>query len=441
MIILLCSLITISIASNGECCTTVIAGFQTTEDGKILHAHLEDMGISAAGKLWYETRRSTQTNYIDVPYVRMPQPRELKAYWASGNADGTHGLGIESKTLAYDNVLVGFNENEVVMSCNWCYSRENNELQKGIRRYAMRQLLLEQAHSARDGVSLIGQWIDEYGQADWGGLAFQLSDANEAWIVETTSHQWAARKIGKDEIFCMANRFTIGEDFDMCSKNLLSFAQTEGWYDGFSKFNFADVYTLPERRASRYDVEREDRLKSLLLGKTLCTEILLNVFQDRYEGTELFMIPSNMQEIWEAESEQKNIPRPICTNLAQSFFIAEHTNAYSDFVFYIGMGTPGYSGIVPIFKQSSEISTYFPANKDSSQSAWNIFKDIQLKSDEEYDLKSFTEKQKWNVVNNDTIYTSRKLQDKAIANSQRNSYTLSRSKEIIAIAMNDKFMN
>lgn len=422
--------------AKAEACTSIIVGCDRTQNGKILHAHLEDMGINAAGILWHSPEQVPREKIIDVPYVKIEQPQTLRSYWAAGNADNSAGLGIETTEYAYDNILVGINANEVVMSCNWCYSKEDNALKSGIRRYAMRQLILERAASAREGVELLGEWIDRYGQADWGGLQFQLSDSNEAWIIETTTIHWIARKIKDDEIFCVANRFTIEEDFDLCSEKLISFAAEKGWYDRRNTFNFANAYTLPSRRNSRYDVEREERIKSLLSGKKVNMENILDVLEDRYEGTDLFMVPNNEQEIWESESEEKNIPRPICTNLAQSFFVAEHSckEQMNRFIFMIGLGTPGYSGLVPIFHESMEIDPHFTGQDTSEPSAWKIFRKIQLQTDAEYEKNSATVKESWRDFNKQTIIEAEEICSFTVSAAERKKFTYNRSKELICYA-------
>ena len=159
------------IPAMSEGCTTILAGKKATADGSVLHGHNEDMGFTAVGRLWPVPAAShEQGKKIQVPYVELDLPASTLRYWASGNAYGSSGLGIASETRPYDSVLVGMNELGVTMSCNWMYSKEENLPGKGVRRYAMRQLILERAKTARDAVKLVGDLIDAYGQADWGGL-------------------------------------------------------------------------------------------------------------------------------------------------------------------------------------------------------------------------------------------------------------------------------
>ncbi len=408
-LILFASLIAILLApSSAFACVTVIAGKNRTRSGGIVHAHLEDMGKDAVGKVWRgEAAFHAPGSPLKVPYEELPCPEKTFGYWAAGNADDAEGLGINTEGMPYNNVLLGFNDNTVVMSCNWCYSREENRPASGLRRYALRQLLLEQAESARHGVGLLGEWIDRYGQADWGGLQFQLSDAGEAWIVETTSGHWVARRIADNEIFVMANRFLLGGEYDLASDDLVAFAIANGWHAQGKPFHFADAYTLPQRRDSPYDTDRERRIRSLLSerGEKLEVRDILDVFQDRYEGTELFAVPDDSVQIWEEEAEKNNRPRPICTNLAQSFFVAEHDagTAGDGFAFFLGLATPGYSGIFPLYPESARICPGYCTEEEGTPLAWRIFREIQRRTDRDFPGRSDSVKRRWAQYNLDVL--------------------------------------
>lgn len=405
LLLLLVSPIAIFLAPRcAFACVTVIIGKDRTKCGGIMHAHLEDMGIDAVGKVWRaEAGTHTPGEIITVPYEDIPLPEKTFGYWATGNADDAEGLGISAMRMPYNNVLAGFNDNQVIMSCNWCYSREENYPESGLRRYALRQLLLEQAEGARHGAELLGKWMDRYGQADWNGLQFQISDAGEAWIVETTSRHWVARKIADDEIYVMANRFVIGEEYGMGSRDLVTFAVENGWHDQTVPFHFADAYTLPRRRNSPYDTDREQRVRSLLSARGEKIEVrdILTVFQDRYKGTGLFAVPDDTLQIWEEEAENNNRPRPICTNLAQSFFAATHGagTAKNGFTFFLGLGTPGYSGIFPLYPESAQICPAYYMEEEGTPLAWKVFREIQRRTDRDFPRFSNRVKEDWERYN------------------------------------------
>ena len=118
LIILIITLLFVTI--TGHSCTTILIGKGLTINGAIIHAHNEDMGFAAVGRLWHVSAATHKTGEtLDVPYVTIPQPKQSHAYWASGNAQATSGLNISRKTKPYDSVLVGMNQWGVTMSCNW----------------------------------------------------------------------------------------------------------------------------------------------------------------------------------------------------------------------------------------------------------------------------------------------------------------------------------
>jgi dipeptidase len=374
-------------------CTTILIGKNLTIDGSIIHAHNEDMGFSAVGRLWHKDAVTHKSNEVlNVPYVTVPQSLQSYAYWASGNAQATNGLDISKKSKPYDSVLIGMNQWGVTMSCNWMNSKEKERIEKGIRRYAIRQLILERAKTARQAVEIIGEFIDKYGQADWGGLTYNLADTSEAWSVETTSNYWVARRVKDDEIWAVANRFIIGKDYDLSSKNLIKNVIKQGWYkpkiDG--RFNFYKAYGKPENMNQFYDIERENRVQILIKHKKgrLSAEDLFEVLRDRYEGTKKFTLPQS-EENWREISEAKHIPRTIASNLAQSSSVAVLRSGLPieiGAMMWYAMVNPQFSGYIPLYAGSTTIAKEYSIldSANNVNSAWWAFKNLHNQANKNY---------------------------------------------------------
>lgn len=408
-----------------ESCTTILVGKEATADGAVLHGHNEDMGFTAVGRLWStpaETHEAGRT--VDVPYVTLDVPEKTYRYWASGNAFGTAGLGIAAESRPYDSVLVGMNEKGLTMSCNWMYSKEENLPEEGVRRYAMRQLILERAATAREAVQLVVDLIDAHGQADWGGLTYCLADPDEAWIIETTSRNWVARRIRDGEVHVVANRFTIGEEYDMASRTLVSDAEAKGWYDseGDGPFSFKDVYGNPERMASPYDIGRETRAYTLLRSRAgaIVPDDVMMVLADANEGTADYHKPINHMEPWEDVTDKLLIPRAIRTNLCQSSTVAHLRGdlpASVGSVLWYAMAVPGYSGYFPIYAGASSVPEAFQ-NVNSAYargSAWWTFRMLQKITDSDHDLlfsvlKGFWEGNRATIMAHQASVEARALQ-------------------------------
>ena len=241
-------------------CTTILVGKAASRNGCVILAHNEDMGKKAAGSLmYYQGQDYPLESLIKVPYVELEQVSRTLGFWGAGNAKNVSGLGLGGKLpYEYNHILVGMNEKGVALACNWMNSKEGNLEERGIRRYAIRQLVLERAKTAREAVEIITGFIDKYGQADWGGLTYNVADSDEAWVIETTTAHWVARRVRDHEIWTVANRFTITDDYDLASEGLVDFAYDQKWVSvKKSKINFRAVFGKFPENAQAYDIQRE----------------------------------------------------------------------------------------------------------------------------------------------------------------------------------------
>jgi len=404
-------------------CTTILVGKKATADGSVMMGHNEDLGLKTAGRLWWQEAGQFQAeSSVEVPYISLPVPETTYSYWASGNARGSNGLGILEEQLPYDDILTGMNQWGVSMSCNWAHSREDSLAEEGIRRYAMRQLILERSKSAFDAVRLVGELIEQYGQADWSGLIYNIADSREAWVLETTTHNWVARRVPDNAIYAVANQFTIEETFDLSSKNLISFAMNKGWFNPKEgTFNFREVYGKPEKINQPYDTDREQRIYELLRPKTGSIEFedIMTVLRDRYEGTEKFTPPQDTDLNREYVAKHPALARPISVNTCQSSSVA-HLRGYlpteAGAVLWFAMANPGYSGYFPVYSGASRIPDAFSEENSffSKHSAWWTFKNLQAFNEREYDLSALIAKYFWE--NNHATLAARKneAEDKAL---------------------------
>ncbi len=153
----------------------------------------------------------------------------------------------------------GLNEHGVAVRDIWSTSR--SELadmtpkdQSGPNYSDLARIVLERAHTAREGVELIGELIAQHGYSTYGGNSHLIADPDEAWVViECAGGQglWAAERLGSDSIRASRPGY-IGDipvdepdhpDY-LYAPNLVSFAVSQGWFDpdGSKSFNFNEVY-------------------------------------------------------------------------------------------------------------------------------------------------------------------------------------------------------
>ncbi|TIC96178.1 putative dipeptidase B [Colletotrichum higginsianum] len=153
----------------------------------------------------------------------------------------------------------GLNENGVTVRDVWAQNRE--ELvsmtptpQRGVQYSDLARIVMERARTAREGVEIIGDLMNRYGEATYGGNTHLVADKDEGWVVwEMAGGQklWAAERLGTDEVRVLYPGYI--EDFPtdfaaspdhMASDNIVSFAVEQGWWDpdGGAPFNIFDAY-------------------------------------------------------------------------------------------------------------------------------------------------------------------------------------------------------
>ena len=153
----------------------------------------------------------------------------------------------------------GLNEKGVAVRDVWASNRDDlvemtPTPQKGVQYSDLARLVMERASTAREGVELIGQLVEEYSEATYGGNTHLLADKDEGWVVwEMAGGQklWAAERLGPNDVRVLypgyiedfPTNFTDHPDY-MASPNIVSFAVDQGWWDpdGDEPFNIFNVY-------------------------------------------------------------------------------------------------------------------------------------------------------------------------------------------------------
>jgi dipeptidase len=171
----------------------------------------------------------------------------------------------------------GLNEHHVAGRDVWSPSRE--ELRKmtpnpqtGLNYSDLSRIAMERARTAREAVEIVGELIDKYGYATYGGNSHFFADADEGWVFLNFSggqKLWVAQRVGPDEVRVSRPGY-IGEipaDYRMNpnfrgSPNLITFAIEKGWYDpkAGKPFNVNHVYGDGQMRSSVVELI-EGRLK------------------------------------------------------------------------------------------------------------------------------------------------------------------------------------
>jgi dipeptidase len=133
------------------------------------------------------------------------------------------------------------------------------------------RIVMQRSTSAREAVRISGELIDRYGYSTYGGNSHMFADENEGWVLlDFAGGQglWIAQRLGPDDVR-MSYPGYIGEiplDFQqredfMGSKNFISFAVEQGWFDpdAGKPFNVSEVYGDNPAQYPRDEMEQELR--------------------------------------------------------------------------------------------------------------------------------------------------------------------------------------
>jgi dipeptidase len=140
----------------------------------------------------------------------------------------------------------------------------------GIHYWALMQLALQRARSAREAIQVMTGLVDEFGYSSTGE-SFSIADTNEAWILEMIGPGdggqgalWVAVRVPDGQISAHANKSRIGafplHDPDNClySPRVIDFAVQKGYYDPKKDgpFRFCEAYCPADAEKLRYTETR-----------------------------------------------------------------------------------------------------------------------------------------------------------------------------------------
>jgi len=160
----------------------------------------------------------------------------------------------------------GLNEHHVAARDIWSPSRSELQQmtpkpQRGLNYSDLSRIVMERAHTAREAVQIVGSLIDRYGFCTYGGNSHMFADSNEGWVlINFAGGQglWIAQRLGPDTFRVSHPGYILEIPLDfqknpnyMGSKNFISFAVQQGWYDPQSgkPFNVNQIYGDAQGRA------------------------------------------------------------------------------------------------------------------------------------------------------------------------------------------------
>jgi secernin len=232
-------------ASAALGCDTLVALPPATADGSTLLAKNSDrLALESQPLVQVPPRRHRSGSRVRCQYVSIPQVRE------------THGF-IGSQPFWLWGLEHGVNDCRVAIGNEAVFSREPPG-EEALLGMDLVRLGLERSQTARQALEVITGLLETHGQ---GGPAimgtafgyhnsFLIADPTEAWILETSGRQWAARQV--EGVGSISNHLTIEGDWSLASRDLEEYAVERGWWTaGSGRLRFATVYRSTELMPGR----------------------------------------------------------------------------------------------------------------------------------------------------------------------------------------------
>lgn len=251
-------------------CTTLLAGKKATVDGSTMIARNEDYGHALNPKRFMVIKPADQpTNYqsvttkckVDLPehplrYTAIPEnDTKIKTMgeWAEGGINAANVAMSATETSTTNPRVLGVDP----------------LVEKGIGEEDFVTIVLPYIHSAREGVELLGRYLEKYGTYESNGVAF--SDKDEIWYMETIGgHHWAAKRVPDDCYVVAPNWFTI-TDFVFDADDTMASADLEDMIkdnhmnvDGGDTYNLRHIFGSHLDSDYEYNVPREWYIQRLL---------------------------------------------------------------------------------------------------------------------------------------------------------------------------------
>lgn len=245
---------------RNSACTSIMVGKDASLDGSTFISRNEDRvkAIEPKQFLVQPAVHDRHETYVSAyNKLTVPLPANGMRYTATPSVDQSAGPNEED----------GFNEANVGESATESVYANDRVLaydpfvKNGLAEDSMTTLVLPYIHSAREGVTRLGQLVAKYGAAEGNGV--QFSDHNEVWYMEiATGHQWVAVRIPDDCYAIAANQIAIEQiDFDdhdnyMWSPNIQEFVNLHCLNPDKDQWNFRHIFGTNTQKDHHYNTPR-----------------------------------------------------------------------------------------------------------------------------------------------------------------------------------------
>ncbi|MBF7731210.1 C69 family dipeptidase [Pseudomonas sp. N040] len=185
---------------------------------------------------------------IRLPAVRGDTARQVRATYVEVAQTADRHAVILSQPSWIWGAEMGVNEHGLAIGNEAVFTRLTAKKGEALLGMDLLRLALERAATAREGIAVLTEQLQRYGQAGAGGYrdkqfrydsSFLLADPNEAWVLETAGKLWAAKRV---ERWAISNALSLGCEFDLSSPDLPGEARRLGCWNGRGDFHFARAF-------------------------------------------------------------------------------------------------------------------------------------------------------------------------------------------------------
>jgi len=218
-------------------CDTLIATRLATANGVPVFGKNSDRPPNEGQYLaYFPAAQHPANSQVKCTYIEIPQ------------APKTHAV-LLSRPFWMWGAEMGVNDHGLVIGNEAIFSKVPANKKPALLGMDMLRAALERAITPREGVQVIIDLLEQFGQGGncthgeelYYHNSFILANTDDAWVLETVDRQWAARQI--KDVYSISNCLTIKDQWDMASHNLVDFAVQKGFVKSAQDFNFANNYS------------------------------------------------------------------------------------------------------------------------------------------------------------------------------------------------------
>ena len=358
MAAVMASLMAASSLSSALACTGTIVGSDWTTDGSTIVARTEDISSNHAKNFIVHPRTHYKSGELfrDVTTgFTYPQPETAYKYTSVPDTDiqddGYYGeIGFNEYGVSVD-ATVSASANEKAQAAD-------PYVEDGFREADMVDVILPRVKSAKEGVNLVAQIVQEKGAAE--GNILTIADKEEVWYIEIyTGHRFAAYKVPDNVMAVYPNCFLLGEvDLNdnenyMASSDLIDFAKSIGIYQEHNgKFHAALSYGNPVSGGNR------DRLweGQTQLGHAVDYDTpVFDLFFQPDDAADKVSV-KDVMELQRYRNEDGTAPEQVTTTIGTERTAEAHIVQFKDAypaelggLLWMTMGNPEHSVYLPSF--------------------------------------------------------------------------------------------